>query len=99
MQVGTRSVLFGAQAFWLHPLLVGISWVRLYGWPWDPRLWIAFLVHDLGYIGSASLEDERGERHVELGAAIMRFLFGEFWGNFSKLCGIRRNFKRFLGQR
>ena len=83
MKVGTRSALFGAHAFWLHPLLVGISWARLYGWPWDPRLWIAFFVHDLGYIGCESLDDERGEGHVEFGAAIMRFLCGESWRNFT----------------
>jgi len=29
----------------------------------------------------------------------MGLLFGESWAAFSKLCGIRGNFKRFLGQR
>jgi len=83
MTLGTRSVLFGAHAFWLHPFMVALGWARLYGWPWDPRLWLAFFVHDLGYIGADSLDDERGERHVELGAAIMRTFCGECWGNFT----------------
>ena len=48
MKVGTKSVLFGAHAFWLHPFFVAVAWTRLYGFPWDPRLWVAFFVHDLG---------------------------------------------------
>jgi hypothetical protein len=83
MKVGTRSLLFGAHAFWLHPLLVGLAWARLYGWPWSPRLWFAFFLHDIGYLGAESMDDESGERHVELGAAIMKVLFGQAWGDFT----------------
>ncbi len=40
MNVGTRSILYGAHAFWLHPWFVAWGWWRLYGFPWDPRLWV-----------------------------------------------------------
>lgn len=75
VRVGTRSVLFGAHAFWLHPFFVAAGWAKLYGWPWDPRLWVAFFVHDIGYIGKAAMDSPEGERHVELGAKIMHRLF------------------------
>ena len=75
MRVGTKSVLFGAHCFFLHPWFVAAAWRKLYGWPWDPRLWVAFFVHDIGYIGKAAMDSPEGERHVELGANIMHFLF------------------------
>ena len=84
MKIGTRSVLFGAHQFLLHPVFLAIAWRRLYGFPWDPRLWAAFFLHDLGYIGSGDMDGPEGERHVELGAHIMRTLFGDSWGEF---CG------------
>jgi hypothetical protein len=49
VSVGTRSVLFGVHAFWLHPFITAEGWRRIYGFPWDVRLWVAFFVHDLGY--------------------------------------------------
>ena len=45
LRVGTKSVLWGAHQFLLHPLFVAWAWWRLYGVPWDPRLWVAFVVH------------------------------------------------------
>ncbi|HYM06054.1 MAG TPA: hypothetical protein VEU11_05795 [Terriglobales bacterium] len=83
MTVGTRSVLFGAHAFWLHPFWVAVAWWRSYRFPWDPRFWVAFFVHDLGYIGCPNMDGPEGERHVELGARIMRAIFGEPWGSFT----------------
>ncbi|MEA4975700.1 MAG: hypothetical protein VB046_08200 [Paludibacter sp.] len=76
MKVGTKSVLFGAHCFFVHPVFVAIAWIKLFGWPWDPRIWIAFFVHDLGYFGKADIDGKEGKNHVELGANIMR-LFGE----------------------
>ena len=73
--VGTRSVLFGAHCFFIHPWFVAAAWWRLYSFPWDPRLWVAFVVHDWGYWGKRAMDDEEGERHVELGARIMARLF------------------------
>jgi hypothetical protein len=71
MKVGTKSVLFGVHAFWWHPIVVAISWVKLYDFPWDPRIWIAFFVHDLGYFGCPNMDGEEGEKHPEFGAKIM----------------------------
>jgi hypothetical protein len=91
--IGTRSVLYGVHAFWLHPFLITIGWWRLYGFPWDPRLWVAFFVHDLGYWGKPNMDGPEGESHPELGAAIMRRWFGEEWGDFC-LCHSRCYAKR-----
>jgi hypothetical protein len=68
-------VLFGAHAFWLHFWLLVIAWVRLFGVPWDVRLWVAFAVHDLGYLGKNDVEGRDGETHVELGASIMLIFY------------------------
>ena len=75
MKVGTKSILFGAHCFFLHPWFVAAAWWKLYGFPWDPRLWVAFLVHDLGYIGKPNMDGAEGETHVELGARILNSLF------------------------
>lgn len=80
MTIGTRSLLYGAHQFLLHPLYVAAAWWRLYGPPLDPRLWIAFFVHDLGYFGKPDLDGPAGKSHPELGARIMRKLFGTKWG-------------------
>ena len=71
MKIGTKSVLFGAHCFLLHPFFVAIAWIKLYGFPFDPRIWIAFFVHDLGYFGKPNMDGEEGETHVEFGAKIM----------------------------
>lgn len=86
--VGTRSLLFGVHQFLLHPLFVGIAWGRLFGWAWDPRLWFCFLVHDWGYWGCRSLDGGQGKRHPMRGAAIVTWLFGSDWGQFT-LCHSR----------
>jgi hypothetical protein len=75
MKVGTKSVLFGAHCFLIHPFFVAAAWIKLYGFPWDPRLWIAFFVHDLGYFGKPNMDGPEGETHPELGADIMFWLF------------------------
>ena len=75
MKVGTKSVLFGAHAFWLHPWFVAAAWRRLYGFPWDPRLWAAFFVHDIGYWGKPNMDGPEGESHPEVGAILMHRLF------------------------
>ena len=82
MKVGTRSILFGAHQFLIHPFFVAWGWIRLYGFPFDPRIWIAFFVHDLGYFGKSSMEGDEGERHVRFGARVMS-VFGKKWKEFS----------------
>lgn len=83
MKIGTKSVLFGAHCFFLHPWFVAWGWWRLYGFPFDPRLWVAFLVHDIGYLGKPNMDGEEGEKHPLTGGAIMRFLFGPRWWEFT----------------
>jgi hypothetical protein len=75
MRAGTRSVLYGAHCFFLHPWFVAWAWTRLYGFPWDPRLWVAFFIHDLGYWGSPNMDGPEGERHPEWAARWMTRLF------------------------
>lgn len=81
MNVGTKSLLFGAHQFILHPLFVFAAWWKLFGFPYDPRLWLAFVVHDWGYWGSPNMDGPEGERHTELGAEILS-VFGEKWRYF-----------------
>lgn len=93
MNIGTRSVLFGAHCFFIHPFFVALAWWRLYGFPLDPRLWVAFFVHDLGYLGKPNMDGKEGESHPIIGARIMHRLFdwpryveGRFnyrWGSFA----------------
>ena len=75
MNVGTKSVLFGAHCFFIHPWFVARAWWKLFGFPWDPRLWVAFFVHDLGYWGCPEMDGNVGERHPEWGAWVMHRLF------------------------
>ena len=84
MTIGTKSVLFGAHCFFLHPWFVAFSWYKLYSYPLDPRLWCAFFLHDLGYFGKINMDGPEGETHVEFGAKIMSFLFGKEWGDFCR---------------
>ena len=75
MRVGTKSLLFGVHQFALHPIFVAIAWRKLYGFPYDPRLWCAFIVHDWGYWGMPNMDGPEGEEHPFLGALIMSALF------------------------
>jgi hypothetical protein len=79
MRIGTKSVLIGAHCFFLHPFFVAWGWTLLYGFPVDFRLWVAFFIHDIGYLGKPNMDGEEGEQHVNLGADIMYALFGERW--------------------
>jgi hypothetical protein len=75
MRIGTKSVLFGAHAFYLHPWFVAAAWWKLFGFPWDIRLWFAFAVHDLGYLFLPNMDGPEGEEHPRFGAKIMGWLF------------------------
>ena len=79
MKVGTKSVIGGAHCFFLHPFFVAWGWTRLFGFPWDARLWFAFCLHDVGYLGCSNMDGDEGEEHVVLGARIMGALFGPAW--------------------
>jgi hypothetical protein len=75
LNVGAKSVLFGAHQFLLHPLFVAAAWTKLYGFPRDPRLWVAFFVHDLGYLFCKDMDGQDGEQHPFFGARLMTHLF------------------------
>ncbi len=88
MRVGTKSVIFGVHAILVHPFFVAYAWSRLFGFPWDPRLWLAFVVHDVGYLGKSNMEGPEGQQHVVLGGRIMGWFFGPKWQGFT-LCHSR----------
>lgn len=75
MNVGTKSLLFGVHQVFIHPFWVALAWWKLYGFPWDPRLWVAFVVHDWGYWGCPEMDGPKGDLHPYRGAEIMHFLF------------------------
>ena len=76
MKVGTKSFLFGVHQVFIHPLWVALAWWKLYGFPWDPRLWVAFIVHDWGYWGCLEMDGHNGgDMHPRVGAEIMHSLF------------------------
>ena len=82
MKIGTKSILIGAHCFFLHPFFVAFAWYKLYNFPFDIRLWFCFFLHDIGYLGKNGMDSDEGETHPELGANIIRFLFGDKWGDF-----------------
>lgn len=75
MKIGTKSVLFGAHCFLIHPFFVMVAWIKLYGFPLHPAIWLSFFFHDLGYLGKPNMDGEEGETHVELGAKVLHLLF------------------------
>ncbi len=72
--VGTKSVLFGVHCFLIHPWLIALAWWKLYGFPWDPRLWLCFFLHDIGYLGKPNMDGPEGEEHPFGGAAIVSYI-------------------------
>lgn len=84
LNIGTKSVLYGAHCFIIHPFFVMIAWFKLYGYPLHPAIWLSFFFHDLGYWGKPNMDGEEGETHVELGAKVLGFLFGKKWAYFSR---------------
>ena len=92
MTIGTKSVLYGAHAFWLHPWFVAVAWWQLYGFPWDPRLWVALFVHDLGYLGKPNMDGDEGEQHPLFGARVMALFDGHWWRETRLLLNIDQTF-------
>jgi len=83
MKIGTKSLLFGAHQFILHPFFVFLSWWRQFGFPFNPRIWVAIIVHDWGYWGAEDIDGLEGKVHPVVGAKITRFLFGRDWLEFT----------------
>lgn len=86
LNMGRKTVLYGVHHFLIHPIYLALAWKKLYGPIRDPRLWVAFAVHDLGYFTTnvTELDSPEGERHVEFGAHLMHRLFGPQWGDFTR---------------
>ncbi|MDD5323445.1 MAG: hypothetical protein PHD43_23140 [Methylococcales bacterium] len=93
MNIGTRSLLFGVHQVLIHPWFVALAWWKLYGVPLDPRLWVAFIIHDWGYWGQPNMDGPEGELHPVLGASMMYRWFGKEW---SDMCMYH---SRFLAKR
>ncbi len=85
MKVGTVSLLFGAHQFIIHPFIVAFAWWKLYGFPWNPKLWTCFIVHDWGYWNMPNMDGTEGELHPTKGWDIICALFGYNWGWFCLL--------------
>lgn len=100
MKVGTKSVLFGAHQFILHPFFLWLAWWKLYYLTFQPAILVAMVVHDLGYIGRGDMDGEEGKLHPGFGALLMGRLFdvpyGEReWYNFT--AGHSRFYARLIG--
>lgn len=70
MKVGTKSILWGAHAFWFHPIVVLLAWRKLYKrWP---RWWqlVAIFCHDLAYWGLPNIDGLEGKQHPFGGALL-----------------------------
>jgi hypothetical protein len=63
MNIGTKSLLFGAHQFALHPIFTWLGWRRLYGRYFPLYLWIAFVIHDWGYWGMKNM-DGKEDNHT-----------------------------------
>jgi len=96
MKLGTKSLLWGAHAFFLHPFQVGWGWRRLWKFPWDPRLWVCFFFHDVGYIMRDQMDGDGSEEHVILGAEIVRSICGPEYAD--ECCRHSREWCRRWGQ-
>lgn len=55
---------------------------RIYASLFHYRLWMAFLIHDLGYWGKPNMDGPEGETHPEWACRKMNQWYGEPWGHF-----------------
>jgi len=76
MNIGQKSLLFGAHQLILHSILVGVAWRRLYlRWPL-PWEWACIFIHDIGYWHTNDFTSLEARNHPFLGARIARRWFG-----------------------
>ena len=83
MKVGTKSLLFGGHQFIIHPIVVLLAWIRLYGFPKNYRIIIAMIVHDWGYWSKPNIDGIEGKNHPKFGARLMQILFNNNWFLFT----------------
>lgn len=78
MKVGTKSLLFGAHQFILHPVTVLLAWRKLYGkFPGWKEL-TCIVMHDWGYWGCADMDGKEGSLHPEWAAQVVY----RWWGSY-----------------
>lgn len=83
MQTGTKSLLLGGHQFIIHPIIVAYCYIKLYGFPWNPCVWLAIILHDIGYFGQCYMDDESGKEHPWMAAKIFSWLYMYKTANFS----------------
>jgi hypothetical protein len=71
MRVGTKSLLFGVHAFWWHPLVVTLAWIRLYRKLPNLHELVAIIFHDVGYWGCRDMDGDCGIIHPIRGARLV----------------------------
>lgn len=76
MTRGTKSLLFGAHQFLIHPIMVTISWWVLFGRLPTWREAICIVIHDVGYLGCQTMDGEDGTEHPRRGAELAGRWFG-----------------------
>jgi hypothetical protein len=80
MNIGKKSLLFGVHQFAIHPLVVLLAWIKLYGMPNFKEL-ACIIIHDWGYWFTANMDGEEGEKHPEFAARLAGKWFGEEYAN------------------
>jgi hypothetical protein len=81
--VVTHHPVNSIEALNLQPGTTGVTLRRpVFASLADPRLWVAFFVHDLGYVGKPNMDGEEGETHPEWACRFMNRYFGAPWGAF-----------------
>lgn len=100
MRIGTKSVLYGAHAFWWHWIFIWIAWCKIYYVTFQPAMLVCFFVHDLGYWGKENMDGPEGQEHPNFGALLMGRLFDvpygdREWYNFT--AGHSRYFAKLIG--
>jgi hypothetical protein len=88
MQIGTKSLIFGAHQFLWHPIAVFLAWCKLYGLPNWKEL-VCIVIHDWGYWGCSDIDGENGNHHPYLAARIAGKYLDDnnYWhGEYGKLC-------------
>jgi hypothetical protein len=75
MKIGTKSMLMGVHAFWIHPWFVLAAWRRIYRTTPTWSEVVAIFFHD-SYWGLADIDGDEGKQHPRLGAKLARMFGG-----------------------
>lgn len=92
MKLGTRSLLFGAHQFAIHPFFVLRVWPKFYPDSKPPSIIgriLAAIVHDWGYWGCRTMDGPCGDQHSVFGANLVYRLTRSQWWYQEVLCHSR----------